>query len=142
MIEQFNDISTQILRETAAFADNLAILVKRLRATAKGLYTENERLRKALETDEQLLDRRNQVIDAIPPCPEHGPQCLPHCLDWLEDIQTENRRLRVERNRIFCAAQRVAFLVNNTPQIDEKLTRLNDELIGVLRMIVEGNDDI
>ncbi len=126
---QYLDIVTKIHLRRATF--DLRMEIERLQA-------ENEELRRALEVDEQLLNTRNRVIDAIPPCPEHGPQCISHCLEWTERIQMENARLRVERNRIFCAAQRVAFLVSNTPQSDGKLTRLNDELIGVLRAMAEG----
>ncbi len=32
---------------------------------------------------EKLLNERNRVIDAIPECPVHGPQCIPHALEWL-----------------------------------------------------------
>lgn len=31
-----------------------------------------------------LLDERNKLLDAIPPCPYHGSQCVPHALNWIE----------------------------------------------------------
>ena len=44
-----------------------------------------ERLRKELDVTNILLDRRNQVLDAIPECPAHGSQCVPHALEWIEE---------------------------------------------------------
>ena len=36
-----------------------------------------------LVTD-KLLEERNRVMEAIPPCPRHGSQCVPHALEWVE----------------------------------------------------------
>ena len=32
---------------------------------------------------EALLRERQRVLDAIPECPLHGHDCVPHALDWI-----------------------------------------------------------
>jgi len=54
-----------------------------------------EELRKAREeiaVDDVLLAEYNRVLEAVPPCPVHGAQCVPHALEW---IQTTTGRLRM-----------------------------------------------
>jgi hypothetical protein len=36
-----------------------------------------------LAVTEALLAERQRVLDAIPPCPTHGANCVPHALDWV-----------------------------------------------------------
>jgi hypothetical protein len=36
-----------------------------------------------LKVTDELLRDRQRVLDAIPPCPVHGP-CIPHALAWIE----------------------------------------------------------
>lgn len=36
-----------------------------------------------LRITDALLTERNRVLDAIPPCPVHGMQCVPHALEWV-----------------------------------------------------------
>jgi hypothetical protein len=50
-----------------------------LRKTAKAAALQEE-----LEVTDRLLEERNQVMEAIPACPAHGNQCVPHALDWIE----------------------------------------------------------
>jgi len=45
---------------------------------------ELEQLKEELRITDALLLERNKVLDAIPPCPEHGAQCVPHALAWIE----------------------------------------------------------
>lgn len=40
-------------------------------------------LREELAITDKLLEARNEVIEAIPHCPDHGGQCLPHALIWV-----------------------------------------------------------
>ena len=40
-------------------------------------------LREDLSIANKLLEARNEVIEAIPHCPDHGGQCLPHALLWV-----------------------------------------------------------
>lgn len=46
--------------------------------------TEIELLTEELRITDALLVERNRILDAIPPCPEHGGQCVPHALAWIE----------------------------------------------------------
>lgn len=39
-------------------------------------------LQKELAVTNELLLESQKVLNAIPPCPEHGP-CIPHSLEWI-----------------------------------------------------------
>jgi hypothetical protein len=47
-----------------------------------------------LAVTNKLLAERNRVMEAIPECPEHGSQCVPHALEWIERVQKENAILK------------------------------------------------
>jgi len=47
-----------------------------------------------LDVTDKLLTECDRVLDAIPECPAHGPQCVPHAIEWIEDMQAELKRLR------------------------------------------------
>ena len=47
-----------------------------------------------LDVTDKLLAERNRVVDVIPDCPVHGPQCVPHAVEWVEKAQAELERLR------------------------------------------------
>lgn len=49
---------------------------------------EIEKLRHYTATLEALLEERDRVVEAIPPCPVHGRQCVPHALDWVSAQQS------------------------------------------------------
>ncbi len=34
-------------------------------------------------TDQKIIESRNKVLQAIPPCPAHGNECVPHALEWI-----------------------------------------------------------
>jgi hypothetical protein len=34
---------------------------------------------------ERLFNERQRVLDAIPDCPIHGTNCVPHALEWIKD---------------------------------------------------------
>jgi len=38
-----------------------------------------------LRVTDELLNERNKVMNAIPPCPMHGHQCVPHALEWIKE---------------------------------------------------------
>lgn len=40
-------------------------------------------LRRELEVTDRLLTERERVLRAIPECPAHGPDCVPHALKWI-----------------------------------------------------------
>lgn len=39
-----------------------------------------------LNVNESLLAERQRVLDAIPECPVHGANCVPHAIEWVESI--------------------------------------------------------
>ena len=51
-----------------------------------------DQLLKLLAITDKLLDARNEVLDLIPECPMHGPQCLPHAQEWIEKTRLEKAR--------------------------------------------------
>lgn len=44
-------------------------------------------LRAELEVTDKLLAARNEVLELIPECETHGPQCVPHAKEWIENIK-------------------------------------------------------
>lgn len=32
---------------------------------------------------EKLITERDRLLDAVPRCPEHGPGCVPHAIEWV-----------------------------------------------------------
>ncbi len=40
-------------------------------------------LKEELRVTDFLLVSREEVLRAIPECPEHGRDCVPHALDWI-----------------------------------------------------------
>jgi len=43
-----------------------------------------EELKAYIRITDGLLNERNRVLEAIPMCNVHGPQCIPHALRWIE----------------------------------------------------------
>ena len=41
-------------------------------------------MREEIAIDNKLIEARNRVLAAIPGCPDHGDQCIPHALEWIE----------------------------------------------------------
>jgi hypothetical protein len=52
-----------------------------------GLSKADEELR----VTEELLAERNRLLDAIPECSVHGPQCVPHAIEWIKDEAARRR---------------------------------------------------
>ena len=46
-------------------------------------------LRQYIRVTESILEGRNCVLEAIPECPLHGNQCIPHALEWINARITE-----------------------------------------------------
>lgn len=42
-------------------------------------------LEEELAVSNKLLAHREQLLNAIPPCPVHGSGCVPHALDWIRE---------------------------------------------------------
>ncbi len=41
-------------------------------------------LREYIQVSEKVSEERLEVLEAIPPCPMHGAQCVPHALEWIK----------------------------------------------------------
>ena len=46
-------------------------------------------LEEELRITDKLLAERNRLLEAIPPCPMHGSQCVPHALEWIHKKLSE-----------------------------------------------------
>jgi len=46
-------------------------------------------LERELKVTEQLLAERQRVLDAIPECKSHG-SCVPHAIDWIEEMKAKH----------------------------------------------------
>ena len=57
-------------------------LVKKDHAKGCVVNKDNE-----LYVTEQLLEERQRVLDAIPECPAHGRNCVPHAIDWINKMK-------------------------------------------------------
>lgn len=56
--------------------------IARLESTITAQAAEIERLKAELAVTDPLLNERQRVLDAVPPCPAHG-SCVPHALEWI-----------------------------------------------------------
>ena len=45
-------------------------------------------IEKELETTDKLLADRQKIMEAIPACVAHGGQCVPHAIEWIEQVKT------------------------------------------------------
>jgi hypothetical protein len=43
------------------------------------------KLKEELRVTEELLETRNKLLEAIPACPVHGSQCVPHAMEWVKE---------------------------------------------------------
>ena len=57
--------------------DGAAILMDGQALTIDNLIT-------LLNANEHLLAERQRVLEAIPECPLHGNNCVPHAIEWIE----------------------------------------------------------
>ena len=53
-----------------------------------GNHGYSQQLREELDITDKLLAERERVLRSIPECPAHGPGCVPHALDWIEQAKT------------------------------------------------------
>jgi hypothetical protein len=64
-------------------------LESEFRSELRRLAEENERLKEELAVTDKLLEQRNHVLRAIPECQDHGDQCIPHALEWIEKMKAQ-----------------------------------------------------
>lgn len=65
-------------------ADLIAAVTQEKDAEIKGLNVRIAELEEEVAIDDKLLEQRRSVMDAIPPCPDHGSGCEPHAVEWVE----------------------------------------------------------
>jgi predicted nuclease with TOPRIM domain len=96
---------------------------------------ERAELRATLDVTDKLLAERQRVLDAIPPCPQHG-ECVPHAIEWIADVQSERAELRTVtasvRDKLFNYIATVATAddvdIEWLGQLNELAMELNDAL--------------
>jgi hypothetical protein len=59
----------------ASIADKLQSLTARCAQLEQDLTVTN-----------RLLEERNAFLDRLPPCPFHGPRCLPYLTEWISRL--------------------------------------------------------
>jgi hypothetical protein len=47
-------------------------------------------LEEELRVTDQLLNERQKVLDAIPECPIHGGNCVPHAIEWIAEMMSKH----------------------------------------------------
>jgi len=40
--------------------------------------------RKEIEVDNKLLEGRDELLESLPQCPQHGKGCIPHAIEWIK----------------------------------------------------------
>ena len=40
-----------------------------------------------LSVSDKLLEDRLELLKAIPPCVAHGDQCIPHAMEWVNQVK-------------------------------------------------------
>ncbi|KKK77394.1 hypothetical protein LCGC14_2854040, partial [marine sediment metagenome] len=74
-----------------------------------------------LDVTNKLLEERNRLLNAIPECPEHGAQCVPHGIEYLDWEHDEEHRGYVlwnkNRHMDVCSPKAVRELALLRPNI-------------------------
>jgi hypothetical protein len=64
--------------------------------------SEPSALQQELAVTNKLLDERNRLLDAIPECPVHGRQCVPHAIEWVKERESIPPKLARWRCVSYC----------------------------------------
>lgn len=75
-------------REWRRACDDVFDVAQIARAAMTDGLAECERLRGEIAIDDQLLTTRKRLTDAIPERPAHGPECIPHAVEWVSDARS------------------------------------------------------
>jgi hypothetical protein len=62
--------------------------LKRALDKIEALEQQVRALREELAVTDKLLEARDALIRAIPPCEAHGDQCVSHALEWVSKVKT------------------------------------------------------
>lgn len=52
------------------------------------LKNEVAELTRETQADNTIIADYKRVLDAIPACPAHGSDCVPHAVEWVERVKT------------------------------------------------------
>lgn len=47
-----------------------------------------------LEIDNKIIDERNKLHSAIPECPVHGCECVPHAIEWVNRVKAFGKTIK------------------------------------------------
>ncbi len=76
-------------------------------------------LKAEIEVDEKLLQERERVLHAIPPCKVHGADCVPHALDWLQRMM---QRDTLDTDQRVCFYEQEFYPLSNFSSFRLELT--------------------
>jgi len=83
--------------------------IHELNATIEALRARVAELEAEVAIDDKLLNARDNLLKSIPECPEHGNQCIPHAMEWVEKMKAReaDERAQVAEALIQWAAEDV-----------------------------------
>lgn len=87
-----DDLLAEIEAEYRGMArlDSVVIMWGNLMDILARLHAAEEELR----ITNALLEQRERVLNAIPECPMHGPDCVPHAVEWVHAAEKDAGRYR------------------------------------------------
>lgn len=99
-------------------------------------------LREHITTLEQIFAERQRVMEAIPECPVHGSECVPHALEWIkqqrDSEKSEKEKVEAEqRGSTFLYACRA--IIAECSQLRERAARVS---IFCLCILLDGSGEI
>lgn len=86
--QRLNTLVTQLQAELRAQDLNFEAMQRDFAAASASLTTRLQQTREELEVTDKLLAARNEALGIIPECEAHGPQCVPHAKEWIENMKS------------------------------------------------------
>lgn len=62
-----------------------------------GCQEKIKELEESLRLTKAMLADTQRVLDVIPPCNMHGNRCIPHAVDWVGSMLSDEKFLRRQR---------------------------------------------
>lgn len=87
-VQRLNTFITQLQAELQAQDLNFEAMQRDFAAASASLTTRLQQTREELEVTDKLLAARNEALELIPECEAHGPQCVPHAKEWIENMKS------------------------------------------------------
>lgn len=82
--------------ESQAAVVHDAAIVAAISESMAGIQKELADAREEIAVSDKLLKARNALLEAIPECPDHGAQCIPHAIDLVKSAVATLQFLRYE----------------------------------------------